>query len=120
MKKILSCLALCSAMSGYSYNKDENKQGFQVSQMLSHSAVADSSDAYPKGKVVKTMNVSGYTYFQFKQNDATHWAASNTVDIKEGDHVILMKSFPMHDFKSKALDRTFAKILFVSQLDVVR
>ena len=120
MKTFILAIALSYATTGYSYNSEDNKKGFKLSESLSNSALAEVNDSYPKGEVVKTISVSGYTYFQFKQDDKVHWAASNVMDLKKGDRVILMKSFPMHDFKSKSLDRTFAKILFVSQLDVVR
>ncbi|SMF47360.1 hypothetical protein [Pseudobacteriovorax antillogorgiicola] len=98
----------------------QNKQGFDTTRMLSNQAVGHNTDTYPKGKVVKTMNVSGYTYFQFSQKGELVWAATSVMDLKEGDQVVLMKSFPMTDFKSKTLNRTFDKILFVSQLDIVK
>ena len=37
------------------------------------------------------------------------------MDLAEGDQVILMKSFPMNNFTSKTLNRTFKEILFVFQ-----
>ena len=116
MKKLV--LLMLFAQTGLAAEK--NKDGFEVAKRLSHDALSHDSDAFPKGKVVKTMHVSGYTYFQFKHKDALTWAATSTMELKNGDQVILTKSYPMHDFKSKTLNRTFATILFVSEMNVVK
>lgn len=117
--KLLALLLVAFSWTAHGASQ-ENQQGFQVSKALSANAVAHNSDSYPKGTVMETMSSGGYTYFQFKHKDQLTWAASSPVDIKKGDHVILMKSFPMNDFTSKSLNRTFDELLLVSQLDVVR
>ena len=83
MKTLILAMALSYAATGLSYKSDENKKGFQLSESLSHSALAEGSDKYPKGEIINTISVSGYTYFQFKQNDKVHWAASSVMDLKK-------------------------------------
>lgn len=113
-------ISLFFILASTAYSKSDNSEGFQNSKLLSHKALSQESDDYIKGDVVKVINVSGYTYFQFKENDKLTWAAANAMELKEGDKVVLLKAFPMNDFKSKTLDITFNEILFVSQLDVVK
>lgn len=98
----------------------ENKEGFQVSKMLSDQAFThEGSDEFPTGEVLETIDVDGYTYFKFQNGDSADWAATSKLVLPKGSKVILMKSYPMYDFKSKTLDRTFKKILFVSSMDIV-
>ncbi len=121
--KLLPILCLFASVFTveYSYAKQSDQSGFQVSKMLSDRALSHDSDtSYPKGIVTKTINVSGYTYFQFKDHDELTWAATNQMTLPEGSKVVLMKSYPMYDFTSKTLEKTFKKILFVSQLDVIK
>lgn len=107
--------------TGHGFSEQKDRSGFQVSKMLSEQALSHSDGKdYPSGVVTKTINVSGYTYFQFKDHDELTWAATNEMSLPEGTKVVLMKSYPMYDFKSKTLEKTFKKILFVSQLDVIK
>ena len=98
----------------------ENQSGFQVSKMLADGAFSHDTDELPKGKVLETIDVDGYTYFKFQNGEEADWAATAKLDLPKGSNVVLMKSYPMYDFKSKTLDRTFKKILFVSSLDIVQ
>jgi len=101
------------------YSEEDNSSGFQNSGMLSHKALSTEDDTLLKGDVVKVISVRGYTYFQFRTKEKLTWAAANEMELKEGDKVVLLNSFPMTDFKSETLNITFNEILFVSQLDVI-
>ena len=120
MNKISLIIICIVSFSSVSALASENKQGFQVSKMLSDQALHETSDQFPKGEIIETIDVDGYTYFKYKNEDEENWAATSRLDLPKGTKVILMKAYPMYDFKSKALNRTFKKILFVSQLDVLK
>jgi molybdopterin-binding protein len=65
-----------------------------------------------KGKVVETMDGGGYTYIQLDNDGKKTWAAVPAMTVKVGDEVQLLGGAEMNNFPSKALDRTFDKIIF--------
>ena len=68
-----------------------------------------------KGKVLETMNASGYTYVKLDDGSADGvWAAGPKRDLKVGDEVTLKGGSVMENFTSKSLNKTFAKIIFAS------
>lgn len=111
---IFSALMSASVMAA-----EKNRSGFAVMNELNQSVSAKQKNL-PQGVITETMNVSGYTYFRFEADGKKTWAATSTMELSKGDKVVLTRSFPMHSFKSKSLNRTFDEILFVSELDVVR
>jgi hypothetical protein len=70
------------------------------------------------GKVAQTMDVSQYTYIEIDTGDALVWVAGPTTKLKVGDAVEVSGGIQMIDFRSSALDRTFAQIQLVSAIQV--
>lgn len=65
------------------------------------------------GKVLETMDASGYTYLQVDTGSETFWAAAPQFAVKVGDDVVVPEGMPMTNFSSKTLDRTFDMVYFV-------
>jgi hypothetical protein len=66
------------------------------------------------GKIVETMNAAGYTYVLLDTGSGKIWAAATETSVKVGQRVSVPAGELMTDFSSKALNRTFDKIYFVS------
>lgn len=69
-----------------------------------------------QGQVVDHINVPGYSYLEVENNGQKFWVAGNPVEFKQGDIVAWGQAAVMNNFYSKALDRTFDSILFVSDI----
>lgn len=70
--------------------------------------------------VVKATHVAGnYVYIQTDGKDKEEWLATTKLPVKAGDTVEYVYGQVMSNFPSKALDKTFDRILFVSHLRVV-
>jgi hypothetical protein len=70
------------------------------------------------GKVVETMNASGYTYMNVQAGQSSLWVASSPVEVKVGDTVDVPPGLIMTNFTSKSLNRTFPQIFFVNGVRV--
>ncbi len=66
------------------------------------------------GEIVETMNAAGYTYVLLNTGSGKIWAAATETSVKVGQRVSVPAGELMTDFSSKALNRTFDKIYFVS------
>ena len=64
------------------------------------------------GKVVETMDISGYTYIKLEQDGKSIWAALPITKVTVGQEVTIQPGFAMKNFESKTLDRTFETIVF--------
>lgn len=74
---------------------------------------AERKNSTLKGKVVETMNAKGYTYLRVKTDSAEVWAAVAQRQLAVGDEVVVT-GFPMKNFTSAGLKRTFEEIYFGS------
>jgi transcription antitermination factor NusG len=80
-----------------------------------HAAPADpAARAALKGKVLESIQVPGYTYLRLDDELGEVWAAVATVEVATGSVVSVHKPFPMDNFHSKSLQRTFERIYFGS------
>jgi len=70
------------------------------------------------GKVTQTMNASEYTYIEVDTGKGLVWAAGPATKVQVGDTVETSSGFPMVNFRSATLDRTFDEIRFVSVIQV--
>ena len=70
--------------------------------------------------VVSTIDVPDFTYIEIKQGHDTRWLASKTTTAKKGEVIEFDSNFPLENFKSKALNRTFPSITFVNNVTVVK
>ncbi len=71
----------------------------------------------PKGvhkvTVIEKRDAAGYSYFKVKENNDVYWIATNQMNVKTGQNLYFSQSLLMKNFKSKTLNKTFDKILFV-------
>ncbi len=68
-----------------------------------------------RGKVLKTMDVGGYTYALIEiKPGASVWAAGPKEVLAAGSSVDIGKGMEMQDFTSKSLNKTFNYIYFVA------
>ncbi len=65
-----------------------------------------------KGEVLEVKDVDSYTYLRLKTRDGETWAAVSTAPVRKGAEVTIEDVMVMQDFESKALKKTFQKILF--------
>ena len=115
-KFILSALLLC-ATNLLAYGSKTNKDGFRQTRILSNEITNASEQV--TGIVIETIDAKTYTYLRLKGEKGEFWAASTSVSLKKGEKVILDKIYPMDNFHSKTLDRTFKRILFVQNVAVL-
>jgi hypothetical protein len=69
------------------------------------------------GTVAEAITAGSYVYIKLEEQGA--WLAANSFAVSVGDKVRYSDGMEMNDFHSKALDRTFDSILFVSQAGLV-
>ena len=69
------------------------------------------------GTVAETMTAGGYVYIMLEEQGT--WLAANTFAVSVGDKVQYSGGMEMNEFHSKALDRTFESIFFVSSASLV-
>lgn len=68
------------------------------------------------GKIVETMNASGYTYLLVDTGAAKNWVAIPETAVKTGSQVSYYVGMEMTDFTSKTLNKTFPSITFSAGL----
>jgi hypothetical protein len=64
------------------------------------------------GKVVETMNASGYTYVCLEKNGKKTWVAVPEMKVTVGSKMSFQPGAVMPNFTSKTLNRTFESIVF--------
>jgi hypothetical protein len=64
------------------------------------------------GKVVETMNASGYTYVCLEKNGKKTWVAVPEMKVTVGSKMSFQPGAVMSNFASKTLNRTFDSIVF--------
>ena len=113
MKNLLIA-SICLGMSGIGFAGDpKNSEGFAKAQESAHEILSVEKTNF-SGVVDETMNSGGYTYVKLKTKTESIWAATREGNVKKGDFIILEEAFPMHEFHSKTLKRTFDVIYFAS------
>ncbi|MCX7149664.1 MAG: hypothetical protein NTY05_09700 [Rhodocyclales bacterium] len=65
-----------------------------------------------KGEVLEARDVESYTYLRLKTADGETWAAVGKAPLKKGAKVTIENTMVMTNFESKALKKTFPKIVF--------
>lgn len=73
-----------------------------------------------KGKVLETMDASIYTYMQVSSDKGPVWIAASKTKVAKGETISYPDGAVMTNFNSKALNRTFDKIIFVDKISVVK
>jgi len=75
---------------------------------------APAQDGMVRGKVVETMNTSGYTYALVDTGSEKLWLAGPETVLKVGDTVEAPQGLPMEGYHSKSLERDFDVVYFVA------
>lgn len=75
-------------------------------------AFPPSSGETISGKILETMDASGYTYLQIDDGKSKLWAAIPQSEVKKGEDVTIGAGMVMENFESKTLGRTFPAIVF--------
>lgn len=70
------------------------------------------------GAIRSTITGGGYTYMEIEEGGNKFWIAAPQISVKVGQHVKFSEQLWMHNFKSKALNRVFDKILFVDRVRI--
>lgn len=65
-----------------------------------------------KGQVLEVKDVDAYSYLRLGTQDGEIWAAINRVPVRKGAEVTIENALVMNNFRSKALNRTFDRIVF--------
>jgi hypothetical protein len=92
-----------------------------VSQVLVATAPpAAAPVAAPRGRVVSITDAGGYSFIEVATNSGSTWLAAPQQPIKSGDPVSWRGGATMRNFASKSLNRTFAEIVFVDGVTVVK
>lgn len=66
--------------------------------------------------VTKVVQSNSYTYIQANEGEKEHWLAVSKMNPQVGDDLYYAEALEMKDFKSKALDRVFERILFIDKI----
>lgn len=93
------------------------QQRTQPTQPMQPSHQTPPSKKRLQGKVVQTMDASGYTYIAVSQPAGdVIWAAGPQTAVEVGRQVNLPSGLEMTNFESKTLGRTFDRIYFLKSL----
>ena len=85
--------------------------------LVSAPVLAMGGQGVQTGTVAETMTTGGYVYIKLEEQGT--WIAANAFEVSVGDKVRYSDGTEMRDFHSKALDRTFESIYFVSSAGLV-
>lgn len=72
-----------------------------------------------KGTVTFAQNAGGYSYIKIKESGKEVWLAALPMKVSVGDEIEYTGGDVMSNFQSKAMNRTFESIHFVSRVHVV-
>ncbi len=78
------------------------------------SAAAVDPTTLVSGKIVETMDASGYTYALLDTGTEKRWIAGPATALKVGDEIQTDGGMPMNKFHSNSMDRDFDVVYFVA------
>ena len=78
--------------------------------------VNDDNSKIHYGNVTEKREAMGYHYLKVRSGEREEWIAVTPSPVKVGDKIGYERKMVIHDFKSKALHRTFKTIVFVDRL----
>jgi hypothetical protein len=109
-------LALVLGLTACSQEKAPEPTTTQTVQQAPGPGTAAVPAAPVTGKVLETMDASGYTYLNVQTEAGNMWVAVNQSTVEVGEEVAFINGMVMQNFFSKTLDRTFPEIIFSSGL----
>ncbi len=108
-------MALSLTACGNNNKAADQKKPTEAAVTTEAPAQPPASPGVVKGKVLETMDASGYTYAKLDDGSKDGvWAAGPKADLKVGEEVALKGGSVMENFTSKSLNKTFEKIIFAS------
>lgn len=77
-------------------------------------------ETYPdnEGIVSSVIDTDSYTYMELENGDKKFWIAAPSTKVAKGDHIRFVENMRMRNFTSKALNRTFYEVIFVTSTQV--
>ena len=72
------------------------------------------------GTVIYTKNAGNYTYIRLKEAGKKIWLATSPLQVSVGDPIEYVGGDVMKKFESKAMNKTFDEIRFVTRIRVVK
>lgn len=106
MKRIVFLLPiLLMLLIGCSKNEENSKAENETQNQMQSNV--------HQGEVIDKKDVANYSYLELNENGKNYWIAVPTMDVKKGEMVAFTKFIEMKNFRSDALDKTFASVLFV-------
>ena len=82
-----------------------------------HGDIDQTEKPFYQGEVMVVEHGGAYSYLEIKEKTGeTFWVAAERLDAKVGDSIRFHNEMVAHDFKSKALIRTFPEIMFISNV----
>jgi len=115
MTKLISLccsFALVIGLTACSQDKAPEPTTTKTAQQAPSPGMAAAPATPMTGKVLETMDASGYTYLNVQTDAGDKWVAINQTKIEVGEEVAFMDGMVMQNFFSKSLDRTFPEIVF--------
>lgn len=91
---------------------------FFMATLCASAGYAD-EEAIHTGKVTFAQNAGGYSYIKVKESGKEVWLAALPMKVSVGDEVEYTGGDVMSNFQSKAMNKTFDSIRFVSRIHVV-
>lgn len=119
MKKVccfLSGAALVFGLSACGNDQQASTSGSApASTAVAEAPAAPAATGAVSGKVLETMDASGYTYVSLDDGSGNElWAAIPKSVVEIGEEITLQGGSVMNNFSSKSLDKTFESIIFAS------
>ena len=74
--------------------------------------IIPAAPSFIQGEVQETMDAAGYTYLRLQTDAGEVWAAVSQSTVQKGDKVRIERLMAMHNFPSRALNKTFSTIYF--------
>ena len=107
-------LVFIIGLTACSKDKPEKQAGTSPAQQQAtpEAGIAAVPPAPVTGKVLESMDASGYTYINVATDSGEKWIAVNQSVIEVGEEITFMDGMVMQNFFSKSLDRTFPEIIF--------
>ncbi|ABQ24247.1 hypothetical protein [Geotalea uraniireducens] len=110
---ILAAAALISLLPVAGHGADAGKPVHPAVSSARPEAVKPKEQTPVTGKVMQTMNGGGYSYILLKKASGDKvWLAVPQMDVELGATLTFKPGMEMADLQSKALNRTFEKIIF--------
>ena len=123
MYKFISlCCSLVLVIGLTACSKDKPEEQASTPQPAQQQAAPEAAmpaglpPAPVTGKVLETVDASGYTYINVETETGEKWIAVNLSAVEVGEEISFMDGMVMQNFFSKSLDRTFPEIVFSSGL----